>query len=186
MTRFLLMSFLGSLKGQLISKGHFGFFNYLKKRTKNFCPSRLGQKFEFSSSLFWENWRHQKDISKLTDLQLQKAPDFWQIHGTYSSLRRHIYLMLDAHVNCFAIKYITNLHFGTIVICIKKVSFFVNRSHTNQNSFYNCTEISSLEIDIFDLKMMVKSGIIFLYFEVQLPSANNQSRKAELAWQVSR
>ena len=40
-------------KGQLISKGHFGFFNSPKKRTKNFCPSRLGQKFEFSSSFFW-------------------------------------------------------------------------------------------------------------------------------------
>ena len=39
-------------KGQLISKGHFGIFNSPKKRTKNFYPSRLGQKFEFSSSFF--------------------------------------------------------------------------------------------------------------------------------------
>ena len=39
-------------KGQLISKGHFGFFNSPKKRTKNFCPSRLGQNFEFSRSFF--------------------------------------------------------------------------------------------------------------------------------------
>ena len=55
--------------GQLISKGRLGFFfNSPKKRTKKFCPSRLGQKFEFSSSFFWENWRHQNDISKLTDL----------------------------------------------------------------------------------------------------------------------
>ena len=30
------------LKGQLISKRHFVFFNSSKKRTKNFCPSRLG------------------------------------------------------------------------------------------------------------------------------------------------
>ena len=29
-------------KGQLISKGHFDFFNSPKKWTKNFCPSRLG------------------------------------------------------------------------------------------------------------------------------------------------
>ena len=36
-------------KGQLISKGLFGFFNSPKKRTKNVCPSRLGQKFEFLS-----------------------------------------------------------------------------------------------------------------------------------------
>jgi hypothetical protein len=34
-------------KGQLISKGLFGVFNSPKKRTKNVCPSRLGQKFEF-------------------------------------------------------------------------------------------------------------------------------------------
>ena len=40
-----------SAKGQLISKGHFG-FNSPKKRTKDFCLSRLGQKFEFSSSFF--------------------------------------------------------------------------------------------------------------------------------------
>jgi hypothetical protein len=36
-------------KGQLISKGNFVFFNSPKKQTKNFCPSRPGQKFEFSS-----------------------------------------------------------------------------------------------------------------------------------------
>ena len=39
-------------KGQIISKGLFCFFNSSKKRTKNFCPSRLGQKLEFSSSFF--------------------------------------------------------------------------------------------------------------------------------------
>ena len=39
-------------KGQLISKGHFAFFNSPKKRTQNFCLSRLGQKFKFSSSFF--------------------------------------------------------------------------------------------------------------------------------------
>ena len=44
--------FLAADKGQLISKGHFGFFNSPKKRTKKFCPSRLGQKFEFSSLFF--------------------------------------------------------------------------------------------------------------------------------------
>ena len=34
-------------KGKLISKGNFGFFNSSKKRTKNFCPNRLGPKFKF-------------------------------------------------------------------------------------------------------------------------------------------
>jgi hypothetical protein len=33
--------------------------------------------------------------------------------------------------------------------------------HTSKNSFYMWTKISSLEIDIFDLKMMVKSGLDF-------------------------
>ena len=42
----------GNIKGQLISKRLFGFFNSPKKRTKNFCPSRLGQKLTFSSSFF--------------------------------------------------------------------------------------------------------------------------------------
>jgi hypothetical protein len=42
------------IKGQFILKGNFGFFNSSKKRTKNFCPSRLGQKFEFSSSFIEE------------------------------------------------------------------------------------------------------------------------------------
>ena len=39
-------------KGQLISKGLFVFSNFPKKRTKNFCPSRLGQRLTFSSSFF--------------------------------------------------------------------------------------------------------------------------------------
>ena len=40
------------VKGQLILKGLFCVFNSSKKRTKNFYPSKLGQKFKFSSSLF--------------------------------------------------------------------------------------------------------------------------------------
>ena len=39
-------------KGKLISKGLFGFFNSPKKPTKNFCPSRLGQKLTFLSFFF--------------------------------------------------------------------------------------------------------------------------------------
>ena len=39
------------VKGQLISKGLFRFFNSYKKRTKNFGPSVLGQKIKFSSWL---------------------------------------------------------------------------------------------------------------------------------------
>ena len=47
-----VLLFIFDLLGQLISKGLFGVFDYPKKRTKNVCPSRLGQKFEFSSSFF--------------------------------------------------------------------------------------------------------------------------------------
>ena len=35
--------------------------------------------------------------------------------------------------------------------------------HTSQNSFYKWTKISSLQITIFYLKMMVKSGLDFLF-----------------------
>ena len=42
----------GVAKGHLISKRLFVFFNSPKKWTKNFCPSRLGQKLTFSSSIF--------------------------------------------------------------------------------------------------------------------------------------
>ena len=52
-------------KGQLISKGHFGFFNSSKNWTKHFCSSRLGQKFEFSSSFFGRIEGTQKDIFKI-------------------------------------------------------------------------------------------------------------------------
>ena len=37
-------------KGQLISEGLVCVFNSSEKRTKNFCPSRQGQKLKFSSS----------------------------------------------------------------------------------------------------------------------------------------
>ena len=52
-------------KGQLISKWLFVFFNSPKKRTKNFCPSRQGQKLTFSSLFFG---RIEDFISRLTDL----------------------------------------------------------------------------------------------------------------------
>ena len=54
------------------------------------------------------------------------------------------------------------------------------------------TKISDLETNIFELKMMVKSGLEFFYFkillapsELLLPSAKNLPREAELAWPVS-
>ena len=68
-----------------------------------------------------------------------------------------------------------------------------NGLHTSQDLFYKWTKILRLKMDIFGLKMMVKSGLDFFYFEIHqapsellLPSAKNLPRKAELAWQVSR
>ena len=46
----VLMESHRMLKGQLIWKELFGFFNSPKKRMKNFCPSGLGQKLKRSSS----------------------------------------------------------------------------------------------------------------------------------------
>ena len=48
-------------KCQLISKGRFGILNSSKKRTKNSTMTCF-------RSFFGRIWRHQKDISKLTDL----------------------------------------------------------------------------------------------------------------------
>ena len=49
------------LKGQLISKGCFAFFNSTKKQTKNFCPRRLVQvcfvgELETPKRHFENNW----------------------------------------------------------------------------------------------------------------------------------
>ena len=51
------------LKGQLISKCLFGIFNSPKKMNE-----KIRLQVELFSFVFWENWKHQKDILKLTDL----------------------------------------------------------------------------------------------------------------------
>ena len=55
-------------KGQLISKCIFGIFISPKKRTKKFDFTTMVPQVELFSFVFRENWKHQKDISKLTDL----------------------------------------------------------------------------------------------------------------------
>ena len=60
--------FRSNSKGQLISKCLFGIFNFPKKRTKIFDFTTMVPQVEFFSFVFWENRRHQKDISKSTDL----------------------------------------------------------------------------------------------------------------------
>ena len=46
---------------------------------------------------------------------------------------------------------------------------FIIKVHTNYNSFNKLTKYSSLEIDIFDLKMMVKSGLEFFILKFTEP-----------------
>ena len=65
-------------KGQLISKCLFGIFNSPKNEWKrSTLLSTMVPQVELFSFVFWENWRHQKVISKLTDLYLP----FFEILG---------------------------------------------------------------------------------------------------------
>ena len=58
-------------KGQFIFKCLFGMYLqfFPKKRTKKFDSTTMVSQVELFSFVFWENWRHQKDISKLTDFR---------------------------------------------------------------------------------------------------------------------
>jgi hypothetical protein len=87
---------------------------------------------------------------------------------------------------CPKTSWIENVH-----VCQK--NYWAERYHTSLNSFNKGTKISSLEIDIFDLKMMMKSGLEFFVLKLTeplqgccCPVQKNLPRKAELAWQVSR
>ena len=55
------------------SKGLFTIFNYPKKLAKkvDFTTVWYVPQVELFSFDFWENWRHQRDISKLTDIFLK-------------------------------------------------------------------------------------------------------------------
>ena len=64
----LVPFFYVSFKGQLISKCLSCIFNSPKKQMKKFNFTTMVPQIELFSFVFWENWRHQKDISKLTDL----------------------------------------------------------------------------------------------------------------------
>ena len=62
-------------KGQLISKCIYGILNSPKKLTKKLNFTTTVPQVKLFLFVFLENWRHQKDISKLTDLY-QKKPLF--------------------------------------------------------------------------------------------------------------
>jgi hypothetical protein len=81
----------------------------------------------------------------------------------------------------------------------KSVQYLCNRqwhySHhlDRTHSIYKRTKISSLEINIFDLKVMVKSYLDFFFWNLASPFRvtaaqykTNQPKKAELAWPVTR
>ena len=76
----LLISIISSdIKGQVISKCIFGIFSSSKKWRK------IGLIYYGTSSRidflhFWEDWKHQKDIPKLTDLQKYQALKTHKIH----------------------------------------------------------------------------------------------------------
>ena len=64
----ILLHYAAQPKGQLISKHIFCIFNSPKKRTKKFNSTTMEPQVELFLFVFCENCRHQKDISKLTDI----------------------------------------------------------------------------------------------------------------------
>ena len=62
-----------------------------------------------------------------------------------------------------------------LIVVIKYLKKYIectrqtNDCHISQDSFYKWTKISSLEIDIFGLKMMVKSGLEFFILKFTEP-----------------
>ena len=56
-------------KGQLISKCLFGIFNSSRKKPTKFDFTTMVLQVKMFLFVFWENLKHQNDISKLTDLQ---------------------------------------------------------------------------------------------------------------------
>ena len=59
-------------------------------------------------------------------------------------------------------------------------------SHTSYNSFNKWTKISSFEIDIFDFKMMVESGLEFFILKFTQPFQSCccpvQKKSAKKGW----
>ena len=83
-------------KGQLISKCLFG-------TNKKIDFTAMAPQVELFSFVFWENWRHQKVISKLTDLYRMRCFD-----GNYST-----------HISCVTFSlnsYFTEIIFDTFSI----------------------------------------------------------------------
>ena len=80
----------GNFKVQLISKCFFGVFSSPKKLTKKFDLTTMVPQVKLFSFIFWENWRHKKDISKFTDLY--HIYFNWYIFFEIKSLLHHLHL----------------------------------------------------------------------------------------------
>ena len=71
--------------------------------------------------------------------------------------------MSGADLHVFALKFIALKTLGFHFFGVKKMYYATFQCrHTSQNSFNKWTKISSLKIIIFELKMMVKSGLEFI------------------------
>ena len=108
---------LGS-KGQLSSKGLFVFFNSPKKQTKNFCPSRLGQKLTLSSSFFWRI--EGIKISFWDKLTFSSWPDGSKIKS-FPTLRNELELqdpatMLILKIKVYFCWHVYNTYFFEVII----------------------------------------------------------------------
>ena len=77
---------LSPAKGQLISKCLFGAFNSSKQIRPNYYVPQV----ELFSFVFWKKWRHQKDISKLTDLYVMN-PNTTNYATNFSETMRSVF-----------------------------------------------------------------------------------------------
>ena len=77
---------LSPAKGQLISKCLFGIFNSSKKIRSNYYVAQV----ELFSIVFWKKSRHQKDISKLTDLYVMN-PNTTNYATNFSETMRSVF-----------------------------------------------------------------------------------------------
>ena len=86
-------------KGQLISKGLFCVFNSSKKRTKIICPSRLGQKFKFSSSFFFlEELKTPKRHFEINWPLASSSVTFFHCNSTIAPTLTHTYITVQCTV----------------------------------------------------------------------------------------
>ena len=80
-----------------------------------------------------------------------------------SSIFMSIHRFLDKGTPGYLESFQNKCRLSPLQIAVDKCDTNSTVVHTNQNSFYKWTKISSLEINIFDLNIMVKSVLDFLF-----------------------